>query len=61
MLFTKIMQTSGKRACSYLPECSLSYLKIMQTSGKRACSCLPECSLFPQRYIKILSYFVCTG
>lgn len=35
--------------------------KIMQTSGKRACSCLPECRLPPQRYIKILSYFVCTG
>lgn len=32
------------------------FTKIMQTSGKRACSCLPECSLFPQRYIKILSY-----
>ncbi len=61
MLFTKIMQTSDKRACSCLPECRLSYLKIMQTSGKRACSCLPECRLSPQRYIKILSYFVCTG
>ncbi len=24
------MQTSGKRACSYFPECSLSYTKIMQ-------------------------------
>ncbi len=32
------------------------FTKIMQTSGKRACSCLPECLLFPQRYIKILSY-----
>ena len=61
MLFTMIMQTSGKRACSCLPECRSSYLKIMQTSGKRACSCLPECRLSPQRYIKILSYFVCTG
>ena len=30
MLFTKIMQTSGKRACSCLPECRLSYLKIMK-------------------------------
>ena len=30
MLFTKIMQTSGKRACSCLPECSLSYTKIMK-------------------------------
>ena len=37
------------------------FTKIMQTSGKRACSCLPECRLSPQRYIKILSYFVCTG
>jgi hypothetical protein len=27
---TKIMQTSGKRACSYFPECSLSYTKITQ-------------------------------
>ena len=24
------MQTSGKRACSYFPECSLSYTKITQ-------------------------------
>lgn len=28
MLFTKIMQTSGKRACSWLPECSLAYTKV---------------------------------
>ncbi len=39
------MQTSGKRACSLLSECSLPYAKVMQTSGKRACSLLPECSL----------------
>lgn len=90
MLFTKIMQTSGKRACSCLPECRLSYLKIMkgECNGKtgnigfpgldtaepplilskdnanerqKTCSCLPKCRLSPQRYIKILSYFVCTG
>ena len=35
------MQMSGKRACSYLPECRLSYTKIMQVehngkSGKRS-------------------------
>ena len=30
MLFTKIMQTSGKRACSCLPECRSSYTKIMK-------------------------------
>ena len=35
------MQASGKRACSYLPECRLSYTKIMQVerngkSGKRS-------------------------
>lgn len=30
MLVAKIMQTSGKRACSCLPECRLSYLKIMK-------------------------------
>ena len=24
------MQTSGKRACSYFPECSISYTKITQ-------------------------------
>ncbi len=28
--YTKIMQTSGKRACSLFPECRLSYTKIMQ-------------------------------
>ena len=49
--FTKIVQTSGKRACSLFPECSLSYTKIMQTSGKRACSLFPECSL---SYTKIV-------
>ena len=27
---TKIMQTSGMRACSQIPECSLSYTKIMR-------------------------------
>ena len=35
------MQMSGKRACSYLPECRLSYAKIMKgecnsKSGKRS-------------------------
>ena len=35
------MQASGKRACSYLPECRLSYTKIMQVerngkAGKRS-------------------------
>ena len=39
------MQTSGKEACSYFPECSLSSTKTMQTSGKGACSYFPECSL----------------
>ena len=50
-VIAKIMQTSGKRACSLFPECSLSYAKIMQTSGKRACSLFPECSL---SYAKIM-------
>ena len=39
------MQTSGKEACSYFPERSLSSTKTMQTSGKGACSYFPECSL----------------
>ena len=39
------MQTSGKKACFQLPECSLGYAKLMQTSGKKACFQLPECSL----------------
>ena len=30
LLFTKIMQTSGMRACSQIPECSLSYAKVMR-------------------------------
>ena len=29
------MQTSGKKACFQLPECSLGYAKVMQTIGKR--------------------------
>ena len=28
--YAKIVQTSGKRACSLFPECSLSYTKIVQ-------------------------------
>ena len=47
----KIMQTSGKRACSQFPECRLSYAKIMQTSGKKACFQFPECRL---SYTKIM-------
>ena len=39
------------RACSQIPECSLSYSKIMQTRGMRACSQIPECSL---SYSKIM-------
>ena len=45
LYFAKPMQTSGKRACSQLSECSLAYAKLTQTSGKRACSQLSECSL----------------
>ena len=45
------MQTRGMRACSQIPECSLSYTKIMQTRGMRACSQIPECSL---SYTKII-------
>ena len=29
-LTAKILQTSGKRTCSQLPECSISYTKILQ-------------------------------
>ena len=29
-LNAKILQTSGKRTCSQLPECSISYAKITQ-------------------------------
>ena len=39
------MQTSGMRACSQIPECSLSYTKIMQgecngKEGKRSFTAL---------------------
>ena len=33
--YTKIVQTSGKRACSLFPECSLSYTKIVQGECNR--------------------------
>ena len=39
------------RACSQIPECSISYTKILQTSGKKACFRFPECSI---SYTKIL-------
>ncbi len=55
------MQMSGKRACSYLPECRLSYTKIMQVerngkSGKRSFTRLDtaECRLSYTK-IRILS------
>ena len=40
-IYAKIMQASGKRACSCFPECRLSYAKIMQgecssNTGKRS-------------------------
>ena len=39
------MQTSGKEARFWFPECSLPYAKAMQTSGKEARFWFPECSL----------------
>jgi hypothetical protein len=30
LLYAEAMQTRGKRACSYFPECSLPYTKAMQ-------------------------------
>ncbi len=49
------MQTSGKRACSWLPECSLAYTKLMRgernsKAGKRCFTGLdiaePKLSLY---------------
>ena len=43
--YTKILQTSGKKACFQFPECSISYTKILQgesngKEGKRSFTAL---------------------
>ena len=46
--FTKIMQTSGKKACFHFPECRLSYTKIRKNSKTQSIRILknaaPACS-----------------
>ena len=67
---TKIMQTSGMRACSQIPECSLSYTKIMQgecngKEGKRSFTALdtaePKLILYKDNhkmeYSKVITQF----
>ena len=62
--YTKIMQTSGKRACSLFPECRLSYTKIIQgecngKTGKLSFTVLdiaePKLILYKDTIIFILS------
>ena len=44
------------RACSQIPECSISYTKILQTSGKKACFRFPECSIFLYKDMKLIHH-----
>ena len=52
--YAKIMQASGKRACSQFPERSLSYTKIMQASAMKTCFQIAECS-----FILCKDMFIC--